>query len=173
MKSLKDLYAILPSSGRLQINSVNMMPYRDAVYRVVDSLLESKECSEMWNSYLKSLDIYEQQINSKVGSDISSRKDTEISKIRDQIANYILSGRKDYLQESSYDKVLENRNHRISEGDAGRLYRDTDIVRSRLNSRNSDMPIRKGIGRLLAQRQREIEQEIDQYLHEQSRSMEL
>ena len=173
VKSLKDLYAILPSSGRLQINSTGMMPYRDVVYRVVDSLLESKECSEMWNSYLKSLDIYEQQINSKVGSDISSRKDTEISKIRDQIANYILSGRKDYIGENRYDRILENRNHRMSEGNAGRLYRDTDIVRSRLNSRNSDMSIRKGIGRLLAQRQREIEQEIEQYLNQDSYTMQI
>ena len=173
VKSLKDLYAVLPSSGRLQINSASMFPYKEAVFRIVDNLLESEECSEAWNTYLKLLDSYEEIIDSKAGSDVSSRKEMEISKIKDQIANCILSGRKDYLQESSYDRVLENRNHRVSEGSTGRLYKDTDLVKSRLNSRNSEMPIRKGIGRLLAKRQREIEQEIEQFLKQDSYSIRL
>ena len=35
VKSLKDLYAVLPKGGRLQINSSNMAPYRETVFRVV------------------------------------------------------------------------------------------------------------------------------------------
>ena len=108
-----------------------------------------------------------------LGSDISSRKAMEISKVKEQIANYILSGRKGYLQENSYEKVLENRNHKLSEGNSGRIYRDTDIVRSKLSTRSSGISVKKGINRLLSQRRREIEQEIDQYLHQDLHSMDM
>ena len=164
VKSVKDLYAVLPKSGRLQINSTNMAPYREAVYRVVDSLLQSKDCKEQWDRYLNTLDRYESKVNRKVNSSISSRKDTEIGKIREQIANHILTGRKGYENENSYEKVLENRNHREIEGSKGRTYKDPDIVRSRLSERNSSLPVKRAINGLLAQRQREIENEIEQYL---------
>ncbi len=171
VKSVRDLYAVLPKSGRLQINSANMAPYRETIYRVVDSLLHTKDLREQWNDYMNSLDRYESSVNKKVNSSVSSRKEDEIIKIKEQIANYILSSRKGYMAENKYEKILENRNHSLSEGNAGRIYKDTEIVRSRLNSRNSDIPIRKGIGRLLAKRQREIEQEIEQYLNQDSYSM--
>ena len=164
VKNLKDLYAVLPSSGRLQINSANMIPYREAVYRVVDNLLSSRECRKEWENYLDSLDRYESEINSKAGGSVSSRKDAEIDKIKEQIANHILSGRKGYEKENSYEKVLENRNHKEIEGNKGRTYKDPDIVRSRLSERNSSLPVKRVINGLLAQRQREIENEIEQYL---------
>ncbi len=164
VKSIKDLYAILPSDGRLQINSANMAPYRDAIYKVVDNLLSSKECSEQWEAYMSTLDRYEKEIDSKTGSNLSSRKDVEIDKIKEQIANHILSGRKGFEEENSYEKILKNRNHREIEGNRGRTYKDPDIVRFRLLERNSVMPVKRMINGLLAQRQREIENEIEQYL---------
>ena len=164
IKTVKDLYAVLPSSGRLQINSANMIPYREAVFRVVDNLLSSKECRREWESYLNALERYESEIDSKAGENVSSRKDVEIEKIRKQIANYILSGRKGFEKENSYERILENRNHRDIEGNKGRIYKDTDIVRSRLSERNSSIPVKRVINGLLAQRQREIENEIEQYL---------
>ena len=164
IKTVKDLYAVLPSSGRLQINSANMIPYREAVFRVVDNLLSSKECRREWESYLNALERYESEIDSKAGENVSSRKDVEIEKIRKQIANYILSGRKGFEKENSYERILENRNHRDIEGNKGRIYKDTDIVRSRLSERNSSVPVKRVINGLLAQRQREIENEIEQYL---------
>ncbi|MBR0420382.1 MAG: hypothetical protein IJI66_14565 [Erysipelotrichaceae bacterium] len=166
VKSVKDLYAVLPSSGRLQINSVNMIPYREAVLNVVDSLLKSKECRDEWDNYLTALDRYESEINAKAGGNVSSRKDTEIVKIKEQIANTVLSGRKGYEKENSYEKILENTNHKESEGNKGRIYKDTDIVRSRLSGRNSSLPVKRVINGLLAQRQREIENEIEQYLNQ-------
>ena len=164
VKSIKDLYAILPSDGRLQINSANMAPYRDAIYKVVDNLLSSKECSEQWEAFTNTLDRYEKEIDSKAGGNVSSRKDTEIDKIKEQIANHILSGRKGFEKENSYEKILENRNHREIEGNRGRTYKDPGIVRSRLSERNSSLPVKRVINGLLAQRQREIENEIEQYL---------
>lgn len=174
VKSIRDLYAVLPKTGRLQINSANMAPYRETVYRVVDSLLESKECREQWEKYLNTLDRYESKVNRKVNSGVSNRNDAEIGKIREQIANHILSGRKGFEKENSYEKILENRNHTEIEGDRGKIYRDTDIVRSRLSGRNSPMPVKRVINGMLAQRQREIENEIEQYLDRgRGRSMSL
>ena len=164
VKNLKDLYAVLPSSGRLQINSVNMIPYREAVFRVVDNLLSSKECRKEWESYLNALDRYESEIDSKTGDTVSSRKEIEIAKIREQIANHILSGKKGFERENNYEKILENRNYKEIEGNKGKIYKDTDIVRSRLSERNSSVPVKRVINGLLAQRQREIENEIEQYL---------
>ena len=51
-------------------------------------------------------------------------------KVKEQIANLILSGRKGYEEENSYEKVLENTNHKESEGNKGRIYKDADIVNS-------------------------------------------
>ena len=164
VKSVKDLYAVLPKTGRLQINSAHMAPYREAIYKVVDNLLESKECKEQWDEYKNTLDRYESNVNKKVNSSVSGRKDAEISKIREQIANHILSSRKGYEKENSYEKIMENRNHKEFEGDKGKIYKDTDIVRSRLSGRNSSLPVKRVINGLLAQRQREIENEIEQYL---------
>ncbi len=173
VKSLKDLYAVLPSSGRLQINSANMIPYREAVFRVVDNLLSSRECRKEWIDYLDALERYDREINLKAGGNVSSRKDAEIDKIKEQIANHILSGRKGYEKENSYEKILENRNHKETEGSKGRTYKDPDIVRSRLSERNSAMPVKRVINGLLVQRQREIENEIEQYLNDSSYSKDL
>ena len=172
-RTVKDLYAILPKTGRLQINSANMVPYRETVYRVVDGLLQSKDCANQWREYLNALERYDSQIDSKTGENISSRMDTEIGKIREQIANLVLSGRKGFEEDNSYEKILENRNHRDIEGDKGRVYKDNDIVRSKLAERKSTVPTARLINGLLAQRQREIENEIDQYLQQHSHSMSL
>lgn len=171
VRTVKDLYAILPKTGRLQINSANMAPYRETVYRVVDGLLQSEDCANQWREYLNALERYDSQIDSKTGENISSRMDTEIGKIREQIANLVLSGRKGFEEDNSYEKILENRNHRDIEGDKGRVYKDNDIVRSKLAERSSTVPTARLINGLLAQRQREIENEIDQYLQQHSHSM--
>ena len=95
----------------------------------------------------------------------------EISKLKDRIANYILSSRKGYIEENSYGSVLKNRNYKISEGNRGKEYKDASIVRGRLSTRNSTVSTKRAINGLVAKRQREIENEIDQYLHQHSHSM--
>lgn len=166
--SLKDLYAILPKSGRLQINSANMAPYRQEVYKVVDKLLESKECKEVWKQFIDSLDKYEYLINQKVDSNISSRKDVEITKIKEQIANAILSGKKDFMEENKYENMIKNVNYKSSDGTKGQTYKDKDIIRNRLNHRNSGLATKRMINGMLAKRQNEIEMEIEQYLNQNS-----
>lgn len=168
VKSLKDLYAVLPKKGRLQINSANMAPYRETIFKVVDDLLESKECKDTWDKYLSSIDRYEQKIN-KMSSDlVSSRKEIEISKLKDQIANFILSNRKGYFKENEYNSILKNRNYKISDGGSGTIYKNSSIVRGKLSTRNSSASTKRAINSLVAKRQKEIEKEIELYLDNES-----
>ncbi len=172
VKTVKDLYAILPDKGRLQINSYHMVPYRETIYKVVDRLLESKECRKQWNSYKEALQRYDSMNSHRYWSletgdyywQRSDRGKREIAKTKKQIANLILQGKKDFIRDISYDRLLSNDNYSSADGDKGKIYKDPSIVRDRLSSRNPDRSIRKGISGLLAKRQKEIEKEIDQYL---------
>ena len=172
VKTVKDLYAILPDKGRLQIDSYHMAPYRETIYKVVDRLLESKECRKQWNSYKEALQRYDSMNSHRYWSlengdyywQRSDRGKREIAKTKKQIANLILQGKKDFVRDNSYDRLLSNDNYSSADGDKGKIYKDPSIVRDRLSSRNPDRSIRKGISGLLAKRQKEIEKEIDQYL---------
>ena len=164
VQTVRDLYAVLPEHGRLQINSTNMIPYKDAIYKVVDILLESDKCSFAWNNYLGSLRKYDYQVDQISHDGVSSRSEKEISKTKRQIANMILQGKKEAIETFDYEEVVYNENYKEAEGDKGYLYKDPSIVRDRLSSRDPDIPIMKGIGSLLAKRQREIEQEIREFL---------
>lgn len=164
VKTVKDLYSILPEEGRLQINSFHMAPYRETIFKVVDDLLESKKCREQWHSYVDALERYDDMIDSQNHYEISARKETEIAKTREQIANTILKTKKDFTRDSSYEKLLSNENHRPIDGEKGKTYKDPDIVRDRLSSRNPEPHVNRLINGLLAQRQKEIEQEIEEYL---------
>ncbi len=169
VKDLKDLYAVMPSSGRLQINSANMIPYREAVFRVVDSLLESEECADEWHSYLEALQRYDSYIRDESGNDVSSRKDFETAKMRDQIANHILSGRKGFRMDSSDEIPAENNGSSKAGGrrsDSASGYGSLAApVKEPSNS------AKKLISGLLAKRRREIEQEIESYLNQNTDSL--
>ena len=164
VKTVKDLYAILPEEGRLQINSFHMAPYRETIFKVVDDLLKSKKCRESWRSYVDALERYDDMIDSQNRYEISTRKETEIIKIREKIANAILQGKKDFIKDSTYEKILSNENHRSIDGEKGKTYKDPDIVRDRLSSRKPEPHVNRLINGLLAQRQKEIEQEIETFL---------
>ncbi len=164
IETVRDLYAVLPEHGRLQINSANMVPYKDAIYKVVDNLLESDECNFAWNNNLESLRKYDYKVVHLSHDDVSGRSEKEIVKTKRQIANMILQGKKDAIKIFDYDEVVYNDNYKEADGDKGYLYKDPSIIRDRLSSRDPDIPIMKGIGSLLAKSQREIEQEIEEYL---------
>ncbi|MBQ9157791.1 MAG: hypothetical protein IJ136_00470, partial [Erysipelotrichaceae bacterium] len=88
----------------------------------------------------------------------------EIRKTKQQIANLILQGKKDFIRDNSSDNLLSNDKYRSADGEKGKIYKDPSIVRDRLSSRNPDKAITKGIGSFLSKRQREIEKEISEYL---------
>ena len=173
VKSLRELYAVLPKTGRLSINSENMKPYKDAVYKIVDNLLNSKECSKEWEMFLTALDKYEYTLERNIGEKVSTRKEVETTKIKEQIANAILSGKKDFEEDNKYENIVKNANHKSSDGTKGQIYKDKDIIRKRLNHRNSGLATKRLINGLLAKRQNEIEMEIEQYLNNQNYDYEL
>ena len=164
VKTVKDLYAVLPDKGRLQINSYHMAPYKETIYKVVDHLLESRDCKDAWRSYKAALERYDDTVNHKNHYSSSDRSMTEIRKTKQQIANLILQGKKDFIRDNSYDRLLLNDNYSSDDGKKGKIYKDPSIVRDRLSSRNPDKAIAKGIGSFLSKRQREIEKEISEYL---------
>ena len=173
VKSLRELYAVLPKTGRLSINSENIKPYKDAVYKIVDNLLYSKECSKEWEMFLTALDKYEYTLERNIGEKVSTRKEVETTKIKEQIANAILSGKKNFEEENKYENIIKNVNHKSSDGTKGQIYKDKDIIRNRLNHRNSGLATKRLINGLLAKRQNEIEMEIEQYLNNQNYDYEL
>lgn len=168
IKSLKELYVVLPKTGRLSIDSENMKPYKNIVYRIVDDLLNSRECIKEWGNFITSLDKYEYTLEKNIGEKVSTRKENEISKIKKQIANAILSGKKDFEEENKYENIIKNVNYKSSDGTKGQTYKDKDIIRNRLNHRNSGLATKRMINGMLAKRQNEIEMEIEQYLNQNS-----
>lgn len=93
-EKIKRLYKELPNSGRLQYGSSQMIPYREKIDEIVDIVLEHKavkpellRCMEEWDKLDK---VYENKLAEKT----SNLKDSELSKIRKQIANEILRGAK-------------------------------------------------------------------------------
>ena len=156
IQSVKDLYKTLPSSGRLQYNSTNMIPYRKAIDKVVDELLNSKECKDAWNDFQKSLDRYEEISNRINGGNLSLRKETEIKKLKVQIANHILSEKKNYINDNSYDKMTKD--------SIGKRYSNKTIHHNMNTRGDNPVKIKRFINGALAQRQREIEDEIEEFL---------
>lgn len=95
---------------------------------------------------------------------LSGDKSHLIAKTKEQIANTVLKAKKDFTRDCSYEKILFNENHRLIDGEKGKVYKDPDIVRNRLSSRNLEPHVNGLINGLLTQRQREIEQEIETFL---------
>lgn len=50
----------------------------------------------------------------------------------------ILQGKKDFIRDNSYEKILTNDNYKSIDGDSGKIYKDPHIVRDRLSSRNPE-----------------------------------
>lgn len=96
VKSINSLYAILPKSGRLQYNSANMIPYRNAIMEVVDLLLKKDEIKDVYKNYIELLELYDKTVEQKANKKITTRKEQEINKLKVEIANYILSQRKNF-----------------------------------------------------------------------------
>ena len=156
VESVKDLYRVLPSSGRLQYNSANMIPYRKAIDRVVNEILNSDECKDAWDSFQKSLSQYEELTNRINGGNLSLRKQTETKKLKVEIANYILSEKKNFIEENSYERMTID--------SSGRRYSYRTIQRNMNLRGQNPVKIKRFINGMVAQRQREIEDEIEEFL---------
>lgn len=164
IKNVRDLWKVLPSSGRLQYNSVNMINFRPAIDKVVDNLLKTPEFKEKYNSYVDKLKEYDTMVNKisgNSGQQLDSFKQvTEDKKLRTEIAQFILSKKKEYDYEINYDNFTKNKH--------GKKLSAISISK-KLNSRknyrtNSERYVHKFVNGALASRQREIEDEIEKFL---------
>lgn len=98
--SIKALAAVLPKSGRLQYGSVNMIPYRESIDRITDSLLQSDHLKEAYFEYLKALDPLDQAMKSDAGE--STIRKTEMKKLYTEIGNIILRELKQFTDHPVY-----------------------------------------------------------------------
>lgn len=162
VKSIKDLYSVLPKTGRLQFNSTNNIPFRKAELRVVDNLLEQPEFKDLYDSYVNDLKKWDAMINRVDGNGEPSLKQiTEVRKLKEDIANKILQHKKDYIDETKYENYTKNKEgKKLSHH--GAISKNLD--NRKLKITNTERKIHRFINGAIAKRQQEIEDEIEKYL---------
>lgn len=163
IKSVRDLYKVLPSEGRLQYNSANMIGYRKAIDKVVNELLNSDDCKEAWTELNNKLDEYEKLVNTINGDNLSTRKETEITKLKVEIANHILSEKKNYIENKDYYKDDPSSKSKTLTK-SGKGSKGKSGINIKLGTNDFHKPIKRFINGAIAKRQREIEDEIDEFL---------
>ena len=97
INDIHKLLSILPNDGRLQYNSVNMIPYREAIMNTIDVLLKDKEIKSVFDIYINKLSEYDDLKNKMTGDKKTSTTDREVKRLKIDIANYILSLKKDSI----------------------------------------------------------------------------
>ena len=107
---LKDLYKVLPKTGRLQYNSINMKEYQPIIKSIIDDLINSDEkLSQQFHQYMKKLDML-QEVMEEQGGDISSIKEAELNKFYERVGNYILQNYKksEYIYDQTDSKKVSS-----------------------------------------------------------------
>ena len=94
IQSVADLAEILPKTGRIQYGSTAMIPYRETIDRITDSLLSEEPIKGLYESYMSAL----KPLNTAMMIDAqsSSIQETELKKLYVQIGNIILKDLKQF-----------------------------------------------------------------------------
>ena len=87
---IESLANALPRSGRLQYGSYQIAPFRNAIDKITDSILNSDALKDSYHTYLKSLDQMEKAIDERAGTHVATIKETELKKLHSEIGNIIL-----------------------------------------------------------------------------------
>lgn len=147
---LKDLYKVLPKTGRLQYNSINMKEYQPIIKSIIDDLINSDEkLSQQFHQYMKKLDML-QEVMEEQGGDISSIKEAELNKFYERVGNYILQNYK--KSEYIYDQIDSKKASSFSKK---RNYRTRKYL--------SETRIKSYILEVSNEQQREIDKAIEEY----------
>lgn len=107
---LRDLYKVLPKTGRLQYNSCNMKQYQPMIKTIIDDLIQNDEdLKTAFNEYIRKLDQLEEVMNEE-GNDVATIKEAELEKFYSKVGNYILQNYKktEYVEESKKDENKVN-----------------------------------------------------------------
>lgn len=98
IKLIKDLYRVLPKSGRLSYNSYVMKPYKKAIDAITDRILEDEKISKCFDEYISMLNEINQYQNDMMSQNAVTEqgtlKKTELEKLYSRIGNMILKGYK-------------------------------------------------------------------------------
>ncbi len=102
---LRDLYKVLPKTGRLQYNSYNMKQYQSMIKSIIDDLIQNDDdLKTAFNEYVSKLDQLEEVMNEE-GNDVATIKEAELEKFYSKVGNYILKNYKktEYVDEPKKD----------------------------------------------------------------------
>lgn len=136
-QGLADLYAKLPTTGRLQYNSYQMNPYREELNAVIDSLLQMDGVKEKYNEFLQTFDVLEETPNEIMNGKIATMREAEIKKLYTVTGNYLLGIFKNMDQMKSYKELAELKKFKW-ETDDSTLRSMIDEVRAKKNPTQND-----------------------------------
>lgn len=149
-KKLKDLYKVLPKTGRLQYNSINMKEYQPIIKSIIDDLINSdKKLSQQFHQYMTKLDML-QEVMEEQGRDISSIKEAELNRFYERVGNYILQNYK--KSEYTYNQTDSKK---FSTSSKKRNYHTRKYL--------SEIRIKSYILEVASEQQREIDKAIEEY----------
>ncbi len=84
------LYEKLPKKGRLQINSSSMKDLKGEVMEIVEDMLKTDELKQPLEDFIQVLDKLDENISEGTGRKNTRMKDSELGKLKTQMANQIL-----------------------------------------------------------------------------------
>lgn len=174
---LNAFYKKLPSTGRLQYNSVHMAPYRKELNAIIDQILSTEEVKGYYQTWMKSVNQLAETMNDAAHENIATIKETELKKLYSNIGNMLLRGSKKQVKFSeaeakvtdSNDTIIETEDiNKSKEKNQNKKYKRKNIIR-RIPVKNLNRSsIQNMSKRYLRQREEEIQREIDKYLQMQS-----
>lgn len=121
IENVVNLYAKLPTKGRLQYNSAAMIPFRERLDLIVDDLLKVTEIKKEYDSFTNKLKSLNQIMNESTGETKDHLVDSEDKKLRTQIANAILK---------EYKNINQNQLCTIQRMHDSKVSTSTDVLHS-------------------------------------------
>ena len=110
-KMLLDLYNVLPSKGRLQYNSKNIVSYKDQLNNIIQYILLHDSTKYQYAKYIKLLEEHQKELNSIYGTSLSNKNkyyyNNQLNKLYSKIGNEILSNYKIYRSMETMEREKE------------------------------------------------------------------
>ena len=116
---LLSLYSKLPSKGRLQYNSKNMIPYKEELNSIIKYILMHDSVKYNYANYLKLLETHQKELTDMYGLTESNKNrkyyNDQLSRLYSKIGNEILSSFKNYQSMELINKEKEFLKRHIKE----------------------------------------------------------
>ena len=116
---LLSLYSKLPSKGRLQYNSKNMIPYKEELNSIIEYILMHDSVKYNYANYLKLLETHQKELTDMYGLTESNKNkkyyNDQLNRLYSKIGNEILSSFKNYQSMELINKEKEFLKRHIKE----------------------------------------------------------